>query len=474
MTKVLVYGIDGAPPELIFEKWLDELPSIKGLMNKGVYAKINSTIPPATIIAWSAFASGKDASQIGVFSYTFRDRKTGMSDLVNSSYVKTDMIWDILSGHSRRCVVLNVPLTYPVKPVNGIMVSGFMAPDVSLKSVYPESVIKKIKSLGNPELFFDVAGFTGHKGLDIDELLRRTYLMTDMQVALLKDLIVNEEWDFLMQVFIGTDRLQHMLWRHFDNTHRRFIKDSKYKDALKDYYKYLDKKLGEVLKLLKQLDNDIVVIVSSDHGMVKQEGKININDWLMNKGYLVLTDEFRKEIEDNNKQGKRTKIKYEGIDLDKSAAYGAGAYNARIFINKGKVGQAGTKEYEDVRKKIIKGLKQITDDKGKKLKTEVFKAEDIYADTSSPECPDLTVYFDELRWASNPDFGVQELYSWQTAVGADSAGHSKQGSFVMAGLGVKAKGKIKDIDIYQVAPTILKLMNIPVPKDIKHKPIEMN
>ena len=99
-----------------------------------------------------------------------------------------------------------------------------------------------------------------------------------------------------------------------------------------------------------------------------------------------------------------------------------------------------------MRDEIINGLKQITDDKGKKLKTDVYKAEEIYVDASNPECPDLTVYFDELRWASNPDFGVKGLYSWQTAVGADSAGHSKQGSFVIAGPGIEPKGKINDIE----------------------------
>ncbi len=461
MIKVFVCGIDGAPPELIFGRWLDELPSIKSLMEKGSYAKINSTIPPATIIAWSAFASGKEASQIGVFGHTIRDEKTNKTALANSTHVQTEMLWDILSKHNKKSIILNVPLTYPVKPINGIMISGFLTPGIETKCAYPEAVKEKIKNLGSTEFYFDVSGFAGYKGLDIDELIKRTYEMTEMQIKLLKDLVVNEEWDFLMQVFIGTDRLQHMLWRHFDETHRKFIKNSPYKDALKDYYKYLDEKLGEILKLL---DDDTTVIVSSDHGMVKQEGKININNWLMDKGYLVLKDEFKEKI-----KHKKSKIDYEGIDWENTVAYGTGAYHARIFINKEKVGG----EYKKIREKIVEELKQITDDKGNRIKTEVFKAEDIYANPGSAECPDLTVYFDELRWASNPDFGINGLYSWETAVGADNAGHSKQGSFVIAGKGIKQKGNIGEISIYQVTPTILKLMNTPVPEDIKHEPIKI-
>ena len=97
--------------------------------------------------------------------------------------------------------------------------------------------------------------------------------------------------------------------------------------------------------------------------------------------------------------------------------------------------------YEEIREKLVTEIKEIPDDKGKPLKTEVYKAEDLYQNPNHPECPDLTVYFDELRWASNPDFGIPGLYSWQTAVGADSAGHSKQGCFVMAGKNIPKKGR---------------------------------
>ena len=156
MTKVFVYGIDGAPPELIFGEWLDELPNIKKLISNGAYAKLKSTIPPVTIIAWSAFASGKDASQIGVFSYTYKDEKTNDTRLISSKNVKTDMIWDVLGKYNKKSIVLNVPLTYPVKPINGIMVSCFLTPDINSECTYPDNIKSRIKRLGDPKYFFDV------------------------------------------------------------------------------------------------------------------------------------------------------------------------------------------------------------------------------------------------------------------------------------------------------------------------------
>ena len=466
MTKILLFGIDGAAPELIFDKWLDDLPNIKRLMQNGSYAKLNSTIPPSTIIAWNAMISGKDPSEIGVFSYTFKDAE-GNSRLVTSNNRKCRLIWDALRENGKKAVSLYVPLSFPVSQGSnptfpGSIVSGFLTPSVESDCAYPISLKNKIKQMGNTDIFFDVAsGLASHKELDISQLVKNSYKMTEMQVTLLKDLLMNEEWDVFMSVMLGSDRLQHMLWRHFDETHRRHIQNSPHKNVLRDYYIYLDKQLGEILELVNQKTEDFVIIVASDHGMVKQEGKININNWLIKEGYLVLKEEVDLTT--------RKRFKKDFVDLEKSTAWGGGAYNARVFINKNKV----TNNYHQLRNEIKNKLLQIPDDKGNKIDTKVYFADEIYSDASSPECPDLTIYFDDLRWASNPDLGQEGLYSWHSAVGADSAGHSRQGCFIINGTGIPNKGLMKDLDIKQVAPTILKMLNIPIPQDIKVTPIDL-
>jgi len=451
MTKIFIYGIDGAPPELIFDRWKADLPNISALIENGIHARMESTIPPATNIAWNSMLSGQDASKIGVFAYTYKDND-GNTRLVSSNNIKTELIWDIL-GDKKRTISLFVPLSFPVRPINGMMVSGFLTPDIDSDCAYPKELKEKIKKLGSTDNFFDVTqGLAGHKSLDIDTLLKRTYEMSDMQTTLMKDLITSEDWDLFITVLIGTDRLQHMLWQHFDQTHRRFIKDSKHKDALKDYYIYLDKKLGEILNLL---DDDTIIIVASDHGMARQEGKININNWLMQEGYLKLNKDIKE----------KTRFKFELIDKS-SRAWATGAYHARIFVNK------DLEDWQITLEEIENKLKLIPDDKGEQLNTKVFRKEDIYDDPDAEGCPDLTVYFDDLSWASNPDLGQEGLYSWETAVGADSAGHSRQGCFIIAGPGIK-KGKLGVIDIRQIAPTLLRLLDQEIPKTIKHKPIEV-
>ncbi len=456
-NKVFLFGIDGAAPELLFDTWLSDLPTIRSLVERGCHAKLNSTIPPITIAAWNAMLSGKEVSQLGVFGYSYKNA-SGETKIADSSLIKTELLWDYLGHENKKTIALYVPLSYPAKPINGIMVTDFLTPGVNSNCTYPEQIKEKIKTLGNTECFFDVAvGLAGHKGLEVGVLIEKTYEMTKMQLALLNDLITTHDWDVCVAVMIGSDRLQHMLWNHFDPKHRKFIKNSPHANALKEYYIYLDTELG---KILKQLDDNTTIIVASDHGMVRQEGKININNWLMQEGYLVLKDGV---------PSKKTRFSTALVDMEKSIAYGSGAYHARVFINKEKVG----KDYEKIRQELTHKLKAIPDDSGKPIKTVVFRKEDIYEKLDDRECPDLTIYFDDLRWASNPDLGQESIYSWETALGADTAGHSRQGSFIIAGKNIKHEKNIGELDICQVAPTILKALNSKSQHGIKVKHAEV-
>ena len=458
MTKVFLFGMDGAEPSLVFERWLNELPTIKGLMEKGSYARMTSTIPPSTIVAWNSMLSGRDTSELGIFSYTYTDNN-GERKLVSSQNIKCELLWDHLKKHDKKGVSLFVPLSYPAKPINGTMVSGFLSPGVESNCAYPAELQEKIKNVEKPDLFFDVtAGLANHKKLDPEEMIKRVYEMTKMQLKILKEQVNTPSWDVFVTVMLGTDRLQHMVWKHMDETHRDHVANSPFKDAIKDYYKYLDSQLAEILEMI---DDDTVIIVASDHGMVKQEGKINLNNWLIDEGYMVLKEDVDKTV--------RQRFKQSFVDMEKSIAYGGGAYNGRIFINKEKAGE----NYEQIREEIINKIKHIPDDQGQPLETFVYKAEEIYQDTSNKDCPDLTIYFDDLRWASNPDLGVTGLHSWKTAVGSDSAGHSRQGCFIISGPGIKNHGKMEDIQIRQVSPTIMKIINIPPPEDFSIKTLDI-
>ena len=84
--------------------------------------------------------------------------------------------------------------------------------------------------------------------------------------------------------------MNHNFLRFIDKKHRKYEPDSKYKNTLLDYYKFIDGKLGELLELL---DEDTRIIVLSDHGIIRMHNRVNLSDWLINDGYLILKDEFK-------------------------------------------------------------------------------------------------------------------------------------------------------------------------------------
>src|SRR4029078_9702941 len=49
--RMLVIGLDCAAPELLFDAWRAELPTINRLMSQGSYGKLESTIPAMTVPA---------------------------------------------------------------------------------------------------------------------------------------------------------------------------------------------------------------------------------------------------------------------------------------------------------------------------------------------------------------------------------------------------------------------------------------
>ncbi len=111
--------------------------------------------------------------------------------------------------------------------------------------------------------------------------------MTRRRFKLARHFRDTRPWDFLMLVEMGTDRLHHAFWRFYDHKHPDYEPGNPYEQAFRDYYKMVDAEIGE---LIEGLGDDTAVLVVSDHGAQSMFGGIQINEWLMQNGYLTLVD----------------------------------------------------------------------------------------------------------------------------------------------------------------------------------------
>lgn len=449
--KVLLIGLDCAPPELVFEAFLDDMPNVRRLMETGVYGPLESTIPAITVPAWMSMMTSKDPGVLGFYGIRNRtDRSYHKMAVANSRLVREDTLWDILSVAGRRVVLVGVPQTYPPKPVNGCMITSFLTPSIESQYTYPAELKQEIAGLVG-EYMLDVRDFrTENK----DDLLSQIYEMTEKRMKVAQQLMRTREWDYFMVVEMGTDRIHHGFWRFMDRTHRKY-EPGKYEHAIRDYYRYLDREIGALVGLAGP---ETAVAVVSDHGAKRIDGGICVNEWLVREGYLKL-----KAVPE-----RPTPLEQVEVDWDNTVAWGAGGYYARIFLNvKGREpqGVVDPADYERVRDELAERLQAIPDEKGRPIPTQAFKPQEIYRACNGVP-PDLIVYFGDLLWRSIGQVGGGAIHTFENDTGPDDANHAQHGIFILndrrGGRGRCAEG----LHLRDVAPTVLHLMGLPVPEDM--------
>ena len=457
-SKALVIGLDCAAPQWVFDRWLDELPTIRSLTERGTFGILRSCEPPITVPAWSVMTSSRSPGALGF--YGFRNRRDHSYDAMtfaDSRAVRVPRVWDLLSQAGRPVVVLGVPQTYPVSEVNGVMVSCFLTPDTERSQfTFP------------PELKPEIEGLVGRYMVDVENfrseekgrLLEQIEEMTDKRFRVAEHLLETRPWDLFFMVEMGTDRIHHAFWRFFDHEHRLYEPGNPYEQAVLDYYKALDEKMG---RLLRFADEDTAVLVVSDHGAKRMDGGICINEWLRREGYLVLKEE----------PPEPQPLKPEMIDWERTTAWGEGGYYCRLFLNvagREPQGLVPAEDYERVRAELKEKLEALGDPDGNPIGTVAHRPEDLYAERNGV-VPDLLVYFGELSWRSIGLVGGGSVHVFENDTGSDDANHAHEGLYILAGEGIPA-GAGPGQAIQDIAPTLLHLLGEPVPAEMEGSVLE--
>ncbi len=457
--KLLIIGLDSAAPALVFDRWRDELPTLRALRERGAYGRLLSTNPPITVPAWTAMMSSRDPGELGF--YGFRNRKDHSYDgyaFANSALVKYPRLWDWLGAAGKHCVVLGVPQTYPPTPINGEMVTCFLTPSTKAQYTHP------------PELKAEVEEVTQGYVLDVDDfrtpdkerLLARCYEKTDKHLTLAKHLMRTRPWDFFMLVEMGVDRMHHGFWSYMDPEHHKYEAGNPFESAMLDYYRHVDRQLGEMLALCPL---DTLVLVASDHGARRMDGGICFNEWLIREGYLTLAEPVTKP----------TPIGKVKIDWAKTKAWGDGGYYGRLFMNVRGREPSGTidpGDYEKVRSDLVAGIEAITDPQGRRIGSKAYRPEDLYRQVNGV-APDLIVYFGNLGWRSVGAVGMGGIHTFENDTGPDEANHDWHGLFILTTNGAPAplRGVQEGVTIYDVAPTLLRLLGRPIPDGLAGRSI---
>ncbi len=446
--KTLVIGLDCAAPEILFED--PRLENFRYLMEMGCYGQLESVTPPITVPAWMCMATSQDPGSLGV--YGFRNRSDYSYDglkIVNSKSIRQLAIWDQIALEGRKANIIGVPPNYPPRRTSGLSVGCFLTPDPQT-NVFTQpaelsgEILQRFGTYG-----VDVRGFrTENKRWLREEIFKLSRLQWDLVCHYLQ----NSSWDYFQFVDIGLDRVQHGFWKFHDPQHRQHEPGNAFAGVIGDYYCHLDEQLGRVLGLL---DEDTIVMVLSDHGAKRLDGGFCINEWLIREGLLVL----------NRYPDQVTPFSQLDINWDKTLAWSEGGYYARVFLNvEGREPQGAIPRdaCESVREAISAKLEMTLDDRGRAMKTRVFRPEEIYRDLRNIP-PDLIVYFDDLYWRSVGSVGHGTIHVQENDTGPDDCNHAQLGAFILAASNCPLTGEVHGARLLDIAPTLLELGGYDLP-----------
>ncbi len=458
-------GFDGCSPEQVY-RHTDELPNLKRIMDAGGYGINKSVIPPITPHAWTTIFSGKNPGAFGYWDFQYRSSYTYVEDQrATSTTCKEPRLHNILPKHNIKMGMASVPLSSPPLAItNGFCISDFMTGTTKGNWIHPPSMAADVHHHCGDWIFDASTVDENFRKMEKTKLKQRIADMDVQRFKLFK--AVHEQYDFLAADLMGTDRMGHLFWSDFDPQHIRFVENSPHKDAYVDHLKFLDKNVGELMDKVGGLEK-VNFMVLSDHNVQRLDGRLNINEWLIDKGYMKLKPDVKTDI-----HIPLTKFLTEMVDWSQTKAWGTG-YQGQIFLNmKGreKFGIVDEKDYDTTLDAIYKELYDVPDDKGNKIKdTKITKRKDVYKGTYAHLAPDLFLFIGNGNWAVNERVGYPTMYSYDTLLGKDDGIHGDDCTFMMGGPDIPRLGELKGGSLLDIAPTMLDIMDVPTPSDFEGK-----
>jgi predicted AlkP superfamily phosphohydrolase/phosphomutase len=454
--RLIIIGLDAADFELTHGFMADgDMPRLSAIRERSGFSSLRSSIPPQTAPAWTSITTGVNPGRHGI--YYFYNFSTSPLTITNATNTSTPRIWDYVESLDGRSVVVNVPVTYPVKGLSGAMVSGIPPWYIDEKSVYPAALLARLK-----EARYEIDTPLS-RGLEKqpDVMVSRMIATEEKRVDLFLDLLKEEEWSFGMIVLTALDRMQH----------KALGKGEEESSAVRRGYREVDRLVG---RMVDSLGGGVNFLIVSDHGFNRRPLAFYPNSWLHGQGLLKRKSSIPNRLAriahdfldghllwmpqsmTKRYQGAATVVHtIDAVDLERSRAFVPGTDGVMVVRSK-----------ED-EKTIISGLSQLKDDTGKEI-CKVYPRDRVYKGARLGSAPELLIVpRDDINIKTDP-------YSRSVVSRSGDfpkANHSPNGIFLATGPGIKKSGSL-DVCLEDVAPTSLTLMGIRPPESMDGRAIK--
>jgi predicted AlkP superfamily phosphohydrolase/phosphomutase len=395
--RICIIGLDGVPFSLLEDMAQKEImPFTSKLIQSGYLHKMKASLPEISAVSWTDFMTGTNSGEHGIFGFT--DLKKNSYDLRFPNFldVKKQTIWDILGQRKKRSIIINQPSTYPARQIHGLLVSGFVAIELT-KAIYPLSLKAALEQMDYK--------------IDIDTMRSREdhdFLWKELSETLsgrirLFDMFWKESWDYFEIVITGTDRLHHYLWDAYNNDNHP------YHHKFGEYYSQIDKTIEKIYRaFLKLTGSDDGFYLLSDHGFTQIEQEVYLNAWLEKEGYLQFNSPSPKDLNEIHPNSLAFAMDPSRIYLHMTDKYPGGCVSEP--------------QKEEIKGEIKYKLKKL-EQEGKPVVREVYDTQEIYSGPNIMMGPDLIVvpeYGYDMKGSikKKETFGrtvLQGMHTWDDA-----------------------------------------------------------
>jgi len=489
MRKVIVIGLDAVCLDMI-TPWLNQgkLPYLQKLLNKGTYSELESVIPPMTAPAWTSMVTGKRPEKHRLFDFLKYKPGSYEKELVSALDCQASRLWDYLTDHNKSSIVITVPLTYPARAIRGVLIPGH--PLSGGQGSFPPGILQEFQGVfGECEFNPSFA-----KGLSARQKLQKAMDATRAVKEAALYFSQQYDWDFLMVQFQMTDAIAHLFGLG--------------KQTLQ-LFQFVDRCVDEIVA---GIGKDANIFLVSDHGMGPAKWHLFLNSFLREEGYLKAADvgkrhRLPKEVAHTTSPGKLlgamdkilgflakhgmtaeeyyrllsklrltflkglvpkavlARVPRKVIDWEETRAYCPSSTIFGIRVNvKGREPDgtvAPGQEYDVLRGQLIQQLRELRAPDGELVFEKVFAREGYYQGSEADQAPDIMFLPNQMDYVPSDVLmpRVFAPYTWYN--------HKVDGVLAAHGPDIRNSGYLNcKFSILDVAPTILHICGLPVPKDM--------
>jgi predicted AlkP superfamily phosphohydrolase/phosphomutase len=479
--RVLIVGWDGAPYQLVRDMLESgDLPNLESIVEDGYFGPLETIPYVMSSCAWSTFLTGKNAGKHGIYDFYASDFRgdSYFREPINASARDSRDLGDVLGNHGLSLGRVNVPLTYPAREVNGFTVTGMLTPSKDAEGFcYPPDFLDGFEELDR----YRIDSGEG-KDADKDEFLADIDAVVEGRMELVVYALENSsDLDVYFAVFTAPDRLSHYYWHFEDETHPFRKNESpedleRYNDVVRDLFRDLDAKLGELVERFRAKYDDPMVAVVSDHGMKSLKRVFHVNKWLARNGYLTFKDEFDGSAVDDDAEeilDDRVEYIFGKVDWENTVAYAMGKRGA-IYVNqegREPQGIVAPDDREDVIADLEADLCEVVDpDTGENIVEEVQTREQLFHGNHVDEAPDILLRLSEGYYPFGYAFELEKPALVSTNDWPDmpfvTGIEDGDGIFAVAGDKIDPDCESVDVGLVDFAPTLLHYLGLLIPDDM--------